>query len=107
MDKYMHKQANIHETFTNKQTCIHTLANAYMQGNGNAVLFKTDPKVTTLSMHCVGNYFSAVQKSDYDVELPEGCTVCMYACMCMLMYARVRKCVYMHVCFIKMSSIHI
>jgi len=45
------------------------------QGNGNAVLFQDDPRVTTFSMQCVSNYFSAKQDSDIDVELPEGCQV--------------------------------
>ena len=44
------------------------------QGNGNAVLFSEDPRVTTFSMHCEGNYFSQKQVSDFDVELPVGCS---------------------------------
>lgn len=42
------------------------------QGNGTAVLFAQEPDVFTFSMHCRGNYFSAVQKSDLDVEVPVG-----------------------------------
>ena len=30
-------------------------------GNGNAVLFADDSRVTTFSMHCEGNYFSQKQ----------------------------------------------
>jgi acetoin utilization deacetylase AcuC-like enzyme len=44
------------------------------QGNGNAVLFAEDPRVTTFSMHCEGNFFSQRQCSDFDVELPVGCS---------------------------------
>jgi len=44
------------------------------QGNGNAVLFAEDPRVTTFSMQCNGNYFSERQASDFDVDLPVGCT---------------------------------
>lgn len=42
------------------------------QGNGNAVLFQNNDRVHTFSMHCSGNYFSAKQVSDYDVEVPPG-----------------------------------
>lgn len=42
------------------------------QGNGNAVLFQQEPRVFTFSMHCSGNYFSAKQASDLDVEVPPG-----------------------------------
>lgn len=42
------------------------------QGNGNAVIFADDPRVVTFSMHCKGNYFSKVEQSDFDVEVPEG-----------------------------------
>ena len=44
------------------------------QGNGNAVLFDGRDDVMTFSMHCRANYFSEKQRSDLDVELPEGCT---------------------------------
>ena len=43
------------------------------QGNGNAVLFQDDKRVFTFSMHCKGNYFSAKENSDLDIELPIGC----------------------------------
>lgn len=43
------------------------------QGNGNAVLFKSVNEVTTFSIHCKANYFSEKQKSDLDIELPQGC----------------------------------
>ena len=43
------------------------------QGNGNAVLFQNQEQVFTFSMHCAGNYFSAKQDSDLDIELPIGC----------------------------------
>jgi len=42
------------------------------QGNGNAVLFQGKPAVFTYSMHCKGNYFSAVEASDVDVEVKTG-----------------------------------
>mmetsp|Transcript_15341 Transcript_15341/g.30948 ORF Transcript_15341/g.30948 Transcript_15341/m.30948 type:complete len:459 (-) Transcript_15341:2002-3378(-) len=44
------------------------------QGNGNAVLFQGRDDVVTFSMHCQKNYFSEVQESDLDIELPEHCT---------------------------------
>jgi acetoin utilization deacetylase AcuC-like enzyme len=44
------------------------------QGNGNAALFANRPDVFTFSMHCAGNYFSAVEQSDLDVEVPIGAT---------------------------------
>lgn len=44
------------------------------QGNGNAVLFQGRDDVITFSMHCQKNYFSEVQESDLDIELPEHCT---------------------------------
>ena len=43
-------------------------------GNGNAVLFKDNDRVFTFSMHCKDNYFSKVEVSDIDVELPSGCS---------------------------------
>ena len=43
------------------------------QGNGNAVLFQGRKEVTTVSIHCEGNYFSEKQTSDLDIELPIGC----------------------------------
>lgn len=43
------------------------------QGNGNAALFANNPNVFTFSVHCKGNYFSLIEKSDVDVEIDEGC----------------------------------
>ena len=42
------------------------------QGNGCAVLFQDEPRVTTFSLHCAGNFFSEKQRSDLDVEVPPG-----------------------------------
>lgn len=42
------------------------------QGNGCAVIFADEPRVTTLSVHCGANYFSARQHSDVDIEVPDG-----------------------------------
>lgn len=42
------------------------------QGNGNAHLFRDEPRVFTYSLHCAGNYFSKVETSDLDVEVPVG-----------------------------------
>lgn len=42
------------------------------QGNGNASIFKDDPRVFTASMHCAGNYFSPVEVSDSDLEVEIG-----------------------------------
>jgi acetoin utilization deacetylase AcuC-like enzyme len=42
------------------------------QGNGNAALFRNDPRVFTFSMHCEGNFFSKKEASDLDVDLPVG-----------------------------------
>jgi acetoin utilization deacetylase AcuC-like enzyme len=44
------------------------------QGNGNAHLFRDEPRVFTYSLHCEGNYFSKVEASDLDVEVPVGAT---------------------------------
>lgn len=44
------------------------------QGNGNAVLFRDDPRVFTFSMHCKDNYFSKKEESNVDVELEPGTT---------------------------------
>ena len=44
------------------------------QGNGNAVLFADEPRVVTFSMHCEGNFFSPRQESDFDLDLPVGCS---------------------------------
>jgi len=43
------------------------------QGNGNAVLFQGRTEVSTVSIHCEGNFFSKKEKSDLDIELPIGC----------------------------------
>jgi len=40
------------------------------QGNGNAVLFQNEPRVFTFSQHCKENYFSEIQQSDLDIEVP-------------------------------------
>jgi acetoin utilization deacetylase AcuC-like enzyme len=48
------------------------------QGNGNAVLFQGRSEVSTVSIHCEGNYFSQKQKSDLDIELPIGCNGATY-----------------------------
>jgi acetoin utilization deacetylase AcuC-like enzyme len=44
------------------------------QGNGNAVLFQEEPRVTTASFHCSANLFSERQTSDLDVDFDSGCT---------------------------------
>ena len=31
-----------------------------------------EPRVTTFSLHCAGNFFSEKQRSDLDVEVPPG-----------------------------------
>ena len=43
------------------------------QGNGTAHIFANDPHVFTLSMHGARNFPFAKEKSDLDVELPDGC----------------------------------
>jgi len=48
------------------------------QGNGNAVLFQGKSEVSTVSIHCEGNFFSEKQKSDLDIELPIGCNDATY-----------------------------
>jgi acetoin utilization deacetylase AcuC-like enzyme len=47
---------------------------AHAQGNGNAVLFREEPRVTTASFHCAANLFSERQTSDLDVDFDPGCT---------------------------------
>ncbi len=42
------------------------------QGNGTASLFENDPRVFTFSMHGGNNYPLHKEKSDVDVELPDG-----------------------------------
>lgn len=40
------------------------------QGNGNARLFRDEPRVFTFSMHAADNIFSTKERSDLDHELP-------------------------------------
>ena len=42
------------------------------QGNGCAAIFASEPRVTTFSAHCEGNFFSSREISDSDLELPVG-----------------------------------
>lgn len=42
------------------------------QGNGTAQIFKDDPSVFTFSMHGAKNYPHRKEKSDLDIELPDG-----------------------------------
>lgn len=42
------------------------------QGNGTAVLLADKPNVYTYSIQCQGNYFSKIQKSTQDVDVPIG-----------------------------------
>ena len=44
------------------------------QGNGTAQIFSQDPRVFTFSMHGAKNYPLNKEKSDLDVELPDGTT---------------------------------
>jgi acetoin utilization deacetylase AcuC-like enzyme len=44
------------------------------QGNGTASIFKDDPRVFTFSMHGKNNYPFHKEKSDLDIELPDGIT---------------------------------
>ena len=43
------------------------------QGNGTAAIFRDDPSVFTLSMHGAKNFPFRKERSDLDVELPDGC----------------------------------
>ena len=43
------------------------------QGNGTAVIFQDDPTVFTLSLHGGRNFPARKERSDLDVELPDGC----------------------------------
>jgi len=43
------------------------------QGNGTALIFRADPSVFTLSMHGAKNFPFRKERSDLDVELPDGC----------------------------------
>jgi acetoin utilization deacetylase AcuC-like enzyme len=42
------------------------------QGNGTAKIFENEPSVFTFSMHGKNNYPFHKEKSDFDVELPDG-----------------------------------
>jgi acetoin utilization deacetylase AcuC-like enzyme len=42
------------------------------QGNGTAHIFADDPSVFTLSVHAAGNFPFRKERSDLDVELPDG-----------------------------------
>lgn len=44
------------------------------QGNGTARIFADDPSVFTLSLHGARNFPFRKERSDLDVELPDGCT---------------------------------
>lgn len=43
------------------------------QGNGTAAIFADDPTVFTLSLHGARNFPARKERSDLDVELPDGC----------------------------------
>jgi acetoin utilization deacetylase AcuC-like enzyme len=43
------------------------------QGNGTAAIFREDPTVFTLSLHGAKNFPARKERSDLDVELPDGC----------------------------------
>jgi acetoin utilization deacetylase AcuC-like enzyme len=43
------------------------------QGNGTAAIFRDDPTVFTLSMHGAKNFPFRKERSDLDVDLPDGC----------------------------------
>ncbi len=43
------------------------------QGNGTAAIFADDPTVFTLSIHGAKNFPFRKERSDLDVELPDGC----------------------------------
>lgn len=44
------------------------------QGNGTAKIFERDDSVFTLSLHGARNFPFAKERSDLDVELPDGCS---------------------------------
>jgi acetoin utilization deacetylase AcuC-like enzyme len=48
------------------------------QGNGTASIFKDEPRVFTFSMHGKNNYPFHKEKSDLDIELPDGITDAEY-----------------------------
>lgn len=43
------------------------------QGNGTAAIFQDDPTVFTLSLHGARNFPFRKERSDLDVDLPDGC----------------------------------
>lgn len=43
------------------------------QGNGSAAIFADDPTVFTLSIHAAKNFPFRKERSDLDVDLPDGC----------------------------------
>lgn len=43
------------------------------QGDGTAAIFANDPTVFTLSVHAAKNFPARKQRSDLDVDLPDGC----------------------------------
>jgi acetoin utilization deacetylase AcuC-like enzyme len=59
-------------------TLVHRLKNILIldldvhQGNGTASILKEDNPIFTFSMHGAGNYPIQKEKSDWDVELPDG-----------------------------------
>lgn len=48
------------------------------QGNGTAKIFEHEPRVFTFSMHGRNNYPFHKEKSDWDIELPDGITDAEY-----------------------------
>ncbi len=48
------------------------------QGNGTAAIFADDPTVFTLSLHGAKNFPFRKERSDLDVDLPDGCTDAPY-----------------------------
>lgn len=48
------------------------------QGNGTAQVFADDPSVFTVSLHGARNFPFRKERSDLDVELPDGCTDSAY-----------------------------
>ena len=48
------------------------------QGNGTAAIFQDDPTVFTLSLHGARNFPFRKERSDLDVDLPDGCADAPY-----------------------------
>ena len=48
------------------------------QGNGSAAIFADDPTVFTLSLHGAKNFPFRKERSDLDVDLPDGCDDATY-----------------------------